>query len=77
MSADHDVLIRTAKQLMARRITMLHTLEALHRKMEQRLDDSRARIVRTRQLVAASAALLQRSKMARTTADHTPPDLRV
>ena len=77
MSADHDALIRTAKQLTARRIAMLHTLEALRQKQEKRLDDSEARVVRTRQLMAASAALLQRSKMARTMADHTPPEHRV
>ena len=29
MSADHDALIRTAQQLMAQRIAMLHTLETL------------------------------------------------
>jgi hypothetical protein len=61
---------------MAKKTTMLRTLEALRQTLEQRLDDSWARVVRTRQLVAASAALLQRSEMARTTADHTPPDPR-
>jgi hypothetical protein len=65
MSADHDALIRTAQQLMATRIAMLHTLEGLTREMEQRLDDSGARIVRTRQLLAGSAALLQHSKTPR------------
>ena len=74
MSADHDALIRTAKQLIAGRIARLHTLGALCRKMEQRLDDSEARMVRTRQLLAASATLLQQSKIPRATADHTPPD---
>jgi hypothetical protein len=65
MSADHDALIRRAKQLMAQKTAMLRTMEALGREMEQRLEDSGARIVRTRQLLAASAALLQQAKMAR------------
>jgi hypothetical protein len=76
MSADHDALIRTAKQLIATRIAMLHTLEALRRQMEKRLDDCEARMVRTRQLLAASAALLQQSKIPRTTANPTLPDPR-
>jgi hypothetical protein len=58
-AADHDALIRRAKQLMAKRIAMLHTLETLRLELEKRLDDSEARMVRTRQLLADSAALLQ------------------
>ena len=57
MSADHDTLMRTARQLIATSIAMLHTTEALHRKMEQSLDGSEARKVRTRQLLAGSIAL--------------------
>ena len=57
MSADHDTLMRTAQQLIATSIAMLHTAEALHRKMEQSLDGSEARKVRTRQLLAGSIAL--------------------
>jgi hypothetical protein len=34
MSADHDVLIRTAKQLMAVKIAMLHTTETLRREAD-------------------------------------------
>jgi hypothetical protein len=45
-------------------------LEALHREMEQRMDESGARIVRTRQLLAGSAALLQRSKIPRPRVTH-------
>jgi hypothetical protein len=63
MSRDHDALIRTAKQLIAKRIAMLNTLETLRREMEKHLDDSEARIVRTRQLLAGSATLLQQSKI--------------
>ena len=62
MSADHDALIRTAKQLIATRIAMLNTMEALRQEMEKRMDDSEARMIRTRQLLAGSAALLQQSK---------------
>jgi hypothetical protein len=65
MSADHDTLMRTAQQLIATKIAMLHTMEALRRKMEKRLDDSEARMVRTRQLLAGSTALLQQSKPSR------------
>lgn len=62
MSADHDTLIRTAKQLIATRIAMVHTMEALRREMEQRLDHRETRIVRTRRLLASSSALLQHPK---------------
>ena len=62
MSADHDALIRTATQLMATRLAILNTLETLRREMEKHLDDSEARMVRTRQVLAASTALLQQSK---------------
>jgi hypothetical protein len=65
MSADHDALIRRARQLITAIRARLHTLEALRREMEQRMDESEARIVRTRQLLAGSAALLQRSKTPR------------
>jgi hypothetical protein len=65
VSADHDRLIRTVQQLIAARRAMLHTMEALRREMEQRMDESEARIVRTRQLLAGSAALLQSSKTPR------------
>lgn len=57
--------MRTARRLIATRIAMVHTLEARRRDMEKRLDDSEARMVRTRQLLAASAALLQQSKIPR------------
>jgi hypothetical protein len=40
-------------------------MEALRRKMEKRLDDNEARMVRTRQLLADSTALLQQSKSSR------------
>jgi hypothetical protein len=62
VSATHDMLRRTAQQLIATSIALLHTLEALRREMEKRLDDSEARIVRTRQLLAGSTALLQQSE---------------
>jgi hypothetical protein len=65
MSADHDTLIRRAKQLMAMRIAILHTTETRLRAMEKRLDDSEARIVRTRQLLTVSSTLLQQSKIPR------------
>jgi hypothetical protein len=65
MSADHDALICAAQQLIATRITLLHSVETLHRKMLKCLDGSGARIGRTRQLLAASAALLQQSKSPR------------
>jgi hypothetical protein len=71
MSADHDTLMRTAQQLMATRIAMLHTMETLRREMEKRLDDSEARMARTRQLLADSAALLQQLKSPRPQV--TPP----
>jgi hypothetical protein len=74
MSADHDALIRRAKQLMAKKTTMIYTLEALCQRLEKSLDDSEARIVRTRQLLAASATLLQQSKMVSKATSHTPPD---
>jgi hypothetical protein len=74
MSADHGALIRMAKQLTAKKTTMFRLMEALRREMERRLDDSGARIVRSRQLVAASAALLQQSKMARKVPSYTPRD---
>jgi hypothetical protein len=57
--------MRTARRLIATRIAMVHTLEARRRGMEKRLDDSEARIVRTRQLLAASTALLQQAKASR------------
>jgi hypothetical protein len=63
MSADYDALIRTTKQLLATRIALLHTMEALRREMEKSIDDSEARMVRTRQLLAGSAALLQQAKI--------------
>jgi hypothetical protein len=47
LSADHDALIRTAKQLMAMRIALLHTMETLRRETEKCLDDGKARMVRT------------------------------
>jgi hypothetical protein len=65
MSEDHDTLMRTAQQLIATSIAMLHTMEAPRRKMEKSLDDSEARMVRTRQLLAGSTALLQQSKSSR------------
>jgi hypothetical protein len=65
MSADHEALIRMAKQLIPMRIAMLHALEGVRRELEKRLDDSEARIVRTRQLLADSSALLQQSKIPR------------
>jgi hypothetical protein len=46
-------------------MSALHTMEALRREMEKRLDDSGARIVRTKQLLAGSSALLQQSKIPR------------
>jgi hypothetical protein len=58
MSADHDTRMRTATPLIATRIAMLHTMQALQQAMEKRLDDSEARMIRTRQLRADSAALL-------------------
>jgi hypothetical protein len=65
MSADHAALIHMAQQLITARRAMLHTMKGLCREMEKRLDDSEARIVRTRQLLAGSAALLQHSKIPR------------
>jgi hypothetical protein len=65
MSGDHDTRMRTAQQLIATSIAMLHTTEALRLKMEKSLDDSEARMVRTRQLLAGSTALLQQSKSSR------------
>jgi hypothetical protein len=65
MSVDHDALIRTAQQLIAAKIAMLHTMEALRREMEKRIDDSHGRIDCTRDLLASSAALLQQSKSSR------------
>jgi hypothetical protein len=65
MSADHDTLIRTSKQLIATRMAMLDTLGARYRKMLKCLDDSEARMLRTSQLLAASAALLQQAKIPR------------
>jgi hypothetical protein len=62
VSADHDRLMRTARQLIATRIAMVHTLEARRQDMEKRVDDSEARLVRTRHLLAASTALLQQAK---------------
>jgi CHASE1-domain containing sensor protein len=62
MSADHNALIRTAKQLIAAKIAIVHTLEARRRDLEKRIDDSGARVERTRGLLDSSAALLQQSK---------------
>jgi hypothetical protein len=65
MSADHDTLIRRAKQLMAMSIALRHTTETRRRDMEKRLHEGEARIVRTRQLLAVSSALLQPSQLPR------------
>jgi hypothetical protein len=65
VSADHDRLMRTARQLIATRIAMVHTLEARRQDMEKRVDDSEARLVRTRHLLTASTALLQQAKASR------------
>jgi hypothetical protein len=65
MSADHDALIRWAKQLKVTRIAILHTMAALRRRLVKRMDDSKARIVSTRQLLMVSSALLQQSKIPR------------
>jgi hypothetical protein len=65
MSADHDTLIRRAQPLIAARIAMLHTMEALRRKMEKSIDNSHGRIDCTRDLLASSAALLQQPKSSR------------
>jgi CHASE1-domain containing sensor protein len=62
MSADHNALIRTAKQLIAAKIAIVHTLEARRRDLEKRIDDSGARVESTRGLLDSSAALLQQSK---------------
>jgi hypothetical protein len=62
MSADHDALIHKANQLMSTRVALLHTMESLRREMERCLDASEVRIVRTKQLLADSAALLQHLK---------------
>jgi hypothetical protein len=76
MSADHDALIRRAQQLVATKIAILHSMEALRWELEKRLDDSGARIVRTRQLLAGSAALLQRSKILRPRVNPPCDDIR-
>jgi hypothetical protein len=47
MSADHEALIHTAKQGIAMGIALVHTMVALRREMEKRLDDSEAGILRT------------------------------
>ena len=52
----------TQRQLIATRIALVHTMEARRRNMEKRLDDSEARMIRTRHPLAASAALLQQAK---------------
>lgn len=65
MSVDHDALMRSARQLIAKRIAILNAIEALRRNMEQCLDDSEARIGHTRWLLQRRAALLQQAKIPR------------
>jgi hypothetical protein len=62
MSADHDALMRSARQHITTKIAMLTTMEALRRQLEKRLDDTHRRIGRSRDLLANSVALLQQAK---------------
>jgi hypothetical protein len=59
MSADHDTLMRTAQQLIATRMAMLTSMEALRRRLEQRIDTSHGRIARTKERIMLSSRLLQ------------------
>ena len=56
MAADHDARMRAAQQLLATSIAVLPTSETLRREMAMRLNDSEARVVRTRPLLAGSTA---------------------
>jgi hypothetical protein len=60
--ADSDALLHKAKRLMATGAAMLHTMDALHRKMEKSIDDNYGRIDRTNDLLASNNALLQQAK---------------